>query len=84
MLGHDGIAFFLALDWTAVTVAIIAAVGSIIAACANILVISLLWTPSRTRIGKQVEDTQQIALANNYAWQRVLKHLKIDGEEEAP
>lgn len=81
-MGREGFASFLALDWTAVTVAIIAAVGSIIAACANIVVIRLLWTPSRTRIGRQVEDTQQIALANNYAWQRVLSHLGIDGEKE--
>lgn len=82
-MGHDALGLVLAFDWTAVTVALIAAIGSIFAACANIIVIRLLWTPSRTRIGKQVEDTQQIALANHYAWQRVLRHLGIDGEDKA-
>lgn len=59
------------VGWPDVFIALIAGLPAIIAALTTIHVRRLLKTPSGAPIGKQVEDTQQVALANHYA---LLRH----------
>lgn len=65
MPGRDDLALLAAIDWTAIVVALITLAGVIFNACLGAFVLLLIRTPSGTRIGKQVEDTQHVSLANN-------------------
>lgn len=66
------------VDWTNVLVALIAGLPAILAAVFAGLVHRQVQTPSRTSIGKQIESTQHVALANHY------NLLAIGGATGAP
>jgi hypothetical protein len=57
------------VDWTQVFVAVIAAVPATLSALLGYRVLVHLRTPSGTKIGKQVEDTQHVSLSNNFMLQ---------------
>lgn len=57
-------------SWTAVALALIAALPGIIAAIAALSVRRSVQTPSGPSIGQQVEDAHHVAIANNHALNR--------------
>ena len=59
---------------------IVAAIAAIVSICNGlgiVLVLGHLRTPSRTPIGKQVEDAHHTAIANNYRLQSLAGELGV-------
>lgn len=59
-----------AVTWPAVALALITALPGIIAALAGLSVRRSVKTPSKTSIGKQVEQAHHVVIANNHALHR--------------
>lgn len=64
-------------------VALITAVPATIAAVASVKNRNALKTPSKTPIGKQVEDALQTAIANNYRLQAMGQEFDVPMPERA-
>lgn len=71
------------IDWTQIILAGIAAVVTMANGLGIALVYSHLRTPSRRSIGKQVEDTNHTAIANNYRLQSLSGELGVPMPEKA-
>lgn len=65
------------IDYTTVIVALIAAIPATVAAYAALRNGRALKTPSKTSIGKQVEDALQTAIANNFRLQGMAHKLDV-------
>jgi hypothetical protein len=72
-----------ALDLTTILVALIAAVPATIAAVNATHARRALRTPSKTTIGKQVEDALQTAIANNYRLQAMGSEFDVPMPDRA-
>jgi glutamate formiminotransferase len=63
-----------AIDYTTVLVALIAAIPATLAALGTLQIRRQIQTPSKTSIGRQIEDVNHTARANNY-------HLQAMGSD---
>jgi hypothetical protein len=61
-----------------VLVAIVAAIPATIGALTSLYVVKQIRTPSRTAIGKQVEDNRHVTLANHYLLRSTAKDVGIE------
>jgi hypothetical protein len=71
------------MDWTLVLVAAISAVPATVAAIAALHTRQAIKTPSKTSIGKQVEDALHTTLANNYRLQALVGELDVPMPDKA-
>lgn len=62
------------IDWTQIIVALIAGLPGLIAALASLHIRQAIKTPSKRRIGAQVEDAVHIGLTNAYRLESVRKN----------
>ena len=81
MLAHDPGAFVAAIDWTPILVAIITLCGVIFNGCAAVWITTRLSTPSGTSVGKQVENTHHITIANRHLLVRLSRELGLKADD---
>jgi hypothetical protein len=84
VLAHDNYAVLAAVDWTAISVALITLTGVIFNSLVGLFLYWQLRTPSGTRIGKQVEDAHHVGLANHYRIMSLASALGEPGEPDVP
>jgi hypothetical protein len=71
------------VDWTLVLVALITAVPATIAAVNATRTRRAIETPSKTSIGRQVEDALHTAIANNYRLQAMGTEFDVPMPDKA-
>jgi hypothetical protein len=74
---------FASVGWPDVTIALIAGLPGILAAFAALRVNQQIRTPSKTSIGRQIEDVNHTARANNYHLQAMGGDLGTKQPREA-